>query len=77
MGKVRNAAGCFAVLAMMATPAALAQSALPDPARTPGAMNPEVTSKLTGAEIGFLAPEESPVPQGFRPIDGCVLHIYL
>jgi hypothetical protein len=36
--------GVAAVLAILAaTPAALAQSALPDPVRTPGALNPEVT----------------------------------
>jgi hypothetical protein len=32
-----------AVLALLATPAALAQSALSDPARTPGPLNKEVT----------------------------------
>ena len=35
--------GVAAVLAILATPAALAQNALPDPTRTPGALNPVVT----------------------------------
>ena len=43
--------GVAAVLAILATPAALAQSALPDPARTPGAMNPEVTQATIGTTI--------------------------
>ena len=36
-------AGCYCRSGYPATPAALTQSALPDPARTPGALNPEVT----------------------------------
>jgi hypothetical protein len=40
-----------AVLAILATPAAWAQPALPDPARTPGALNPEVTQETIGATI--------------------------
>ena len=43
--------GVAAVLAILATPAALAQSALPDPTRTPGALNPEVTQATIGATI--------------------------
>jgi hypothetical protein len=43
--------GVAAVLALLATPAALAQSALPDPARTPGALNPEVTQATIGTTI--------------------------
>ena len=43
--------GIPAVLAILATPAALAQSALPDPTRTPGALNPEVTQATIGATI--------------------------
>ena len=43
--------GVAAVLAISATPDALAQSALPDPARTPGALNPEVTQATIGATI--------------------------
>jgi hypothetical protein len=40
-----------AVLALLATPAALAQGALPDPARTPGALNPKVTQATIGTTI--------------------------
>jgi hypothetical protein len=43
--------GVAAVLALLATPATLAQSALPDPARTPGALNPEVTQATIGTTI--------------------------
>jgi hypothetical protein len=39
-----------AVLALLATPA-LGQSALPDPARTPGAINPAVTQETIGSTI--------------------------
>ncbi len=46
-----RALGIAAVLALLATPAALAQSALPDPAKTPGALNPEVTQATIGTTI--------------------------
>src|ERR1700722_18571622 len=39
-----------AVLAALATPA-LGQGALPDPARTPGAINPAVTQETIGSTI--------------------------
>jgi hypothetical protein len=40
-----------AALLSLPAPAALAQSALPDPARTPGALNPEVTQATIGTTI--------------------------
>jgi hypothetical protein len=41
-----------AVLALLMTPAAAwAQTALPDPVRTPGALNPEVTQETIGTTI--------------------------
>jgi hypothetical protein len=44
--------GVAAVLAILAaTLAALAQNALPDPTRTPGALNPEVTQATIGTTI--------------------------
>jgi hypothetical protein len=43
---------CIAVvLTILATPAALAQSALPDRTRTPGALNPKVTQATIGTTI--------------------------
>ncbi len=39
------------VLSLLASSPALAQSALPDPARTPGALNPEVTQATIGSTI--------------------------
>jgi hypothetical protein len=46
---IRRAA-MFAVALLMATPA-LAQSALPNPASTPGALNPEVSQATIGSTI--------------------------
>ncbi len=39
------------VLYLLTTSATLAQSALPDPAKTPGALNPEVTQATIGSTI--------------------------
>jgi hypothetical protein len=41
----RQALGIAAILAVVAAFPVLAQSALPDPARTPGALNPAVTQE--------------------------------
>jgi hypothetical protein len=43
--------GVAPVLAILTTSAALAQGALPDPARTPGALNPEFTQATIGSTI--------------------------
>jgi hypothetical protein len=45
-----NRARLAAVLALLATPA-LGQGALPDPHRTPGAINPAVTQETIGSTI--------------------------
>jgi hypothetical protein len=45
--------GVAALLAILATPTALAQSVLPDPARTRGPLNPMVTQATIGSTICF------------------------